>query len=90
METQTEINKHLNLLGFRAQDKVTGFNGVIASVSFDLFGHVRCLLIPHIHEKKLVPLSWFGVDRLEITSKEPIIESPYSTNEATPKKEELQ
>lgn len=32
--------KHIDLLGLKAEDKVTGFKGVITTLSFDLYGCV--------------------------------------------------
>jgi hypothetical protein len=30
--------RHIELLGLKAKDRITGFSGVIDSVCFDLFG----------------------------------------------------
>lgn len=40
----TVIAKHLSLLGHKAKDKVTGAEGVVSSVCFDLYGCVQATL----------------------------------------------
>jgi len=38
------FNKHLEMLGKEGFDVVTGFDGVITSVSFDLYGCVQAVV----------------------------------------------
>lgn len=72
----TDINKHFELLGFKAKDKIRGTTGVITSLSFDLYGCVSALISPP--EKKGVrPDScWFDVTRIEIIGKKPVMDLP--------------
>lgn len=57
-------NAHLSYLGFTAKDKVTGFEGVITSISFDLYGCIQAIVTPRNHKKGQG--RWFDVARLEI------------------------
>jgi len=56
-------------LGFTAHDCITGFEGVITSVSFDLYGCVAYWLVPPVNKEKLNSLSgaWFDKKRIEIS-----------------------
>jgi len=73
----TEIAKHFEMLGHKGKDKVTGFKGVITSLSFDLYGCVTCILSPPLDkDKKIVDGRWFDVTRIEITSKKPVMDLP--------------
>jgi len=74
---QIEIEKHLDKLGYKAQDKVTGFVGIITSVSFDLYGCVQALIHPGIDkEDKLMTQTWFDIGRLDILSSLPRMDKP--------------
>lgn len=71
------MNKHLDLLGKKVKDKVTGFSGVVSSVSFDLYGCVQATICPGMDkEGKLKDAHWFDVSRLEVLSKSPVMERP--------------
>ena len=70
------VMKHVNLLGFKAKDVVTGFDGVITSVSFDLYGCIQILVTPRAKdEDDLKPGYWFDVSRLTVSS-ESVMEHP--------------
>lgn len=60
------ISKSLNLLGRKARDKVTGFEGVIASIGFDAYGCVQAILNPPIKDGKLGDQGWFDIKRLDV------------------------
>jgi hypothetical protein len=69
--------KHLSLLGLRCKDKVTGFTGVVASVSFDLYGCVQAIVNPGLNQSGVLgDQQWFDVSRLEITDPTPVMEVP--------------
>ncbi|MBI4997819.1 MAG: hypothetical protein HZC22_13195 [Rhodocyclales bacterium] len=71
------MQKHLDLLGMRVEDKVTGFKGVVASVGFDLYGCVQAIVNPGADKDgKLMEQYWFDVARLELTSEEPVMARP--------------
>lgn len=44
-----KVKNHLALLGLKVQDKVTGFKGVISSISFDLYGCVQAAITPSVN-----------------------------------------
>jgi len=71
------IKKHLDLLGMKVEDKVTGFKGVVASVSFDLYGCIQAIVNPGIGEDgKLMDQAWFDINRLRITDESPVMNRP--------------
>ena len=75
MET---IKKHIELLGYPATDKITGFKGVITSMSFDLYGCVQAAITPSADTEKgeYKVGNWFDVTRLEITNTERVMDIP--------------
>src|SRR5690242_8372119 len=75
--------KHAQILGFKVKDKVTGFEGVAASVCFDLYGCVQIAVTPPVKEGKLEDGRWFDVQRLDRTSDERVMPVPAFTALAT-------
>jgi len=75
--TMQSVNQYLEVLGFKVKDKVTGFVGVAESVSFDLYGCVQVAVWPAMNAKGEMPEGkWFDHQRLELMSKEPVLEAP--------------
>lgn len=73
----SQPKEHLNLLGLRVRDRVSGFEGVVASVCFDLYGCIQAIVHPGLQaDGKLGDQSWFDVNRLEIVSAEPVMNRP--------------
>jgi len=72
------MNSYLELLGHKVRDRVTGFEGVVSSVSFDLFGCVQTVVTPPMDKKtgKRPDSEWFDHKRLEKLSKEPVMKQP--------------
>lgn len=71
------IKKHLSLLGKRVEDKVTKKKGVVASVSFDLYGCVQAIVNPGMDKSgKLEESIWFDVSRLNVLSEKPVMDIP--------------
>ena len=71
------IKQHLDYLGLKVQDKVTGYKGVVASVSFDLYGCVQTIVNPGTDKDgKLQESQWFDIARLEILDYEPVMLRP--------------
>lgn len=69
--------EHLGILGFKVEDRVTGFSGVATSVSFDLYGCVVVLVNPGLNaDGKLGESCWFDRARLKITDTLPVMEAP--------------
>ena len=62
------ISTQIDLLGFPARDKITGYSGVVSSICFDLYGCVQAALSPPVNDKGEIPDDrWFDVSRLEIS-----------------------
>lgn len=77
MTASVDLLKHLNLLGLRVEDKVTGFKGVVATVSFDLYGCIQAVVNPGANsEGTLRDSQWFDVGRLKVTNDEPVMDRP--------------
>lgn len=69
---------YFDWLGYEARDRVTGFAGVVDSISFDLYGCVQASLTPK-HDMKATERKagyWFDVKRLEKTGKKRVMEAP--------------
>lgn len=72
-----ESIKHMDLLGLKAKDKVTGFTGVIATMSFDLYGCVQAVLTPPVDKDgEMKDGKWFDVTRLKILDDTPVMDQP--------------
>lgn len=68
---------HLDLLGCQARDKVTGVEGVITSVSYDLYGCIQAVLTLKSNEQGEYKLTcWMDVIRFEVLNDTPVIERP--------------
>lgn len=81
-------NEHLKLLGFKVKDVVTGFTGVISSISFDLYGCVQAIVNPGLDKDgKPGDMHWFDLKRLEPIGDKPVMEQP--TFESVPGGEHL-
>lgn len=59
------INTSLSLLGLKARDRVTGFHGMVFSVTFDAYGCVQALITPPYVDNKAADAMWFDVKRIE-------------------------
>lgn len=71
------INGVIDMLGFEAEDKITGCSGTISSVSFDLYGCIQVLLTPKVKKGTETKVyGWFDVARIKIKSKKRIMEHP--------------
>lgn len=72
-----DITKHMEFLGMRVEDRVTGFKGVVTSVSFDLYGCIQAIVNPGVDESgKPLELAWFDIGRLRVTDPTPVMEMP--------------
>jgi len=71
------LKSHIEKLGMEGKDKVTGFKGVISSLSLDLYGCVQVVLTPKItKDGKIADGHWFDITRVEVTGKNPVMEVP--------------
>jgi len=77
MSKEVNIVELCNLLGRKAKDKVTGFSGVIISVSVDLFGCLQAIIQPEAKEGETYPDGrWFDTNRLLLLDAEKVMEPP--------------
>lgn len=71
------VKKHLDLLGTRVRDKVTGLQGVVTSISFDLYGCIQAVVHPGMGvDGKVMDQTWFDVSRLAVTGSNQVMERP--------------
>lgn len=73
------MNEHFKLLGFKVRDVITGFEGIVDSISFDLYGCVQAIVRAEQDKKKPneTPASyWFDLKRLRPISKTPVMAVP--------------
>ena len=72
------IKEHLDLLGHKVKDKVSDFEGVVISISFDLYGCIQADVRPTTLNKdnNIIMGSWLDVSRLEVLTKEPLMDVP--------------
>lgn len=77
MVMKINVQEHLKRLGRPVRDKVTGFKGVLASVGFDLYGCIQCIVTPSAgQDGKPGEGQWFDISRLEDMSEEPVMAPP--------------
>ncbi len=62
----THIQKHLEILGHTVKDKVTGLEGVVTSLAFDLFGCIQVVITPDC--KSSNSASWVDISRIQVLS----------------------
>jgi len=70
--------KGMELLGLKAKDKVTGYEGVIESICYDLYGCVQACIRPTYTKNakgEMVNAHWFDIGRLDVHGK-PVMEVP--------------
>ena len=74
--------KGLGLLGLKVEDKVTGFTGVVGSISFDLYGCIQDLVNPGMGtDGKLRDQCWFDISRLNVLDETPVMKVPNFNDE---------
>lgn len=71
------LKKHLDLLGMRVEDRVTGLSGIVTTIAFDLYGCIQAIVHPGQNkEGALADPLWFDVARLRVTGGEPVMPRP--------------
>ncbi len=71
------IQKHISKLGLKVKERVTGIEGVVTSVGFDLYGCVQALGHPGTDkEGKILDQHWFDIARLEVLDGIPVMQQP--------------
>jgi len=68
---------HLDLLGKRVVDRVTGFRGVVTCISYDLYGCIQAIVKPLVgKDNTLQEVQWFDVSWLEELNSTPVMPMP--------------
>jgi len=71
------MKQHFDLLGKPAKDLVTGFSGVVTSLSFDLYGCIQVVITPESDKKEGIKDGhWFDVARIKVTKDSPVMNVP--------------
>ena len=71
------IQKHLDLLGRKATDRVTGMQGVVTTVCFDLFGCIQASINPGLDKDgKPRETHWYDVSRIAVDGNDPVMKRP--------------
>jgi len=71
------VQDHLSLLGKEVEDVVTGMSGIVASVSFDLYGCIQAIINPGLDKDgKPKEQYWYDVTRLKVLKGKPVMEPP--------------
>jgi len=72
------FNAHLDVLGYKVKDKITGFSGVATSVTFDLYGCIQVLINPGLDtDGKFKESNWFDENRIELKSTKRVMNPPF-------------
>jgi hypothetical protein len=73
----SKLRQHLDLLGMRVEDRVTGFKGVVTSISFDLYGCIQAVVNPGVTpDGKPGDSHWFDINRLAVEGSRPVMIPP--------------
>jgi len=71
------MQQHLDYLGRRATDRITGFTGVITSVCFDLYGCIQAIVNPGLKpDGSFGDANWFDISRLQLSDEPPVMPPP--------------
>lgn len=69
--------EQLKMLGHKVTECVTGFTGVVTSVTFDLYGCIQALVHPGLDKDgKALDQCWFDVNRLTVLNGAPVMQQP--------------
>lgn len=68
------MKNYLDVLGLPAKDKVTGFKGIISSISFDLYGCIQVVITPKSEDGTMKDGHWLDSGRVTITSRKRVME----------------
>ena len=69
-------NKHMKLLGLKVRDAVTQYEGVVTSLSFDLYGCVQAVVTGPTQSDGKHTSGWYDVTRLTVLDARPVMELP--------------
>lgn len=66
-----------DLLGKKVKDKVTGIEGIVTSVSIDLYGCQQGIVHPGVKDDgALHDTHWYDINRLDVTEHNKVMECP--------------
>ena len=71
----------IDLLGKKGKDKITGFKGIITSVSFDLYGCIQVILNPGKvgKDRLIIPTTnLIDLNRIEIVEDRKVMQADFS------------
>lgn len=69
--------QHFDMLGRSGEDLVTGFSGVVTTLSFDLYGCVQVVLTPKANaDKGIREGQWLDVTRVKLHNGQPVMALP--------------
>lgn len=73
------MTEHLDWLGWKVRDRVTGFTGVVSHVGIDLYGCVQGTVTPEVVVEKnglqrAEDSRWFDLARLDRVGKKRVME----------------
>lgn len=72
-----KIIEHIELLGFKVEDRVTGWTGIVTSISFDLYGCIQAVVTPPVNnEGKKENGIWCDIGRLKVLDKKRVMDIP--------------
>lgn len=71
------IKEHLEWLGKRVQDRVTGQEGVVTTIGFDLYGCIQAVVNMGVDKDgKARDSIWLDVQRLKAIESKPVMPVP--------------
>lgn len=71
------IQESIGLLGMRMRDKITGLEGVVSSISFDLYGCVCAVITQPKKEDGTLPAGiWIDINRLVALTDKRVMDVP--------------
>lgn len=84
------IDETIDLLGMKVKDKMTGMQGYVTSVCFDLYGCIQLIIAPDGLTKEGTAkdsFGWIDINRISIISKKKIMEVPDHENKYKSRKD---
>ena len=68
-----QVKKHFKLLGLPVRDKITNKEGIVVSLSFDLYGCIQVLITT---QGNAAQSHWIDVNRVTVLSKKVAMDRP--------------
>jgi hypothetical protein len=71
-------------IGFPVKDNITGIEGIVTSISFDLYGCVQALVDRGLDKNgEFLENGWYDINRLRIIKNKRVMDCPHLKNEKT-------